>query len=147
MDLYIKTMNGFQRIPPEMQSADATNLFPVVRSVSQNDYLLTSASWQIPGPADPRPVQGYWEGVKERAAHEMDGMTSEISLWVLQSIGDVLKELGLWMVKVAPDTGITLAMMCCLGAIGSIPKMGKWAAVATVFSILAEMVRKSTFGV
>lgn len=106
-----------------------------------------TSAWMVPGPSNPRPNVGFWDGVKDRAASEVDGMGSDIAIWILEGMGDIARELGLWMVRVAPDTLLTLAMMFCLGAIASIPKTGKWAAAATAFSVLAEVVRKSTYGV
>jgi hypothetical protein len=124
-------------------------------SVRDNDQLFINAmstptvrSWEMPGPSDPRPpAPGFWDGVQEKAANEVDGLGSDIATWILEGLGEIGRDLGLWMIQVAPDTLVTLAMMFCLGAIASIPKTGKWAAAATVFSVLAEVIRKSTYGV
>lgn len=66
--------------------------------------------------------------------------------WVLEHIGQILHDIGLWLIHVAPDALITLSMIFCLGAIASIPKTGKWTAIATIAAVVTEVIRKSTFG-
>jgi hypothetical protein len=86
-----------------------------------------------------------WQGVEKGRDWGSDKM-SDVAIWILEKLGDALHEIGLWLIKVAPDASMTLAMICCLGAIASIPKAGKWTAGATIGAVIAEVIRRATFG-
>lgn len=95
----------------------------------------------IPGPEDV--IWGMVEAGRDKATE----WTGDAAMWVLTELGKVFKEIGLWLLQVAPDASMLIAMIFCLGAMASIPKAGKWATGAVVFGVVMEAVRGSVFGI
>lgn len=84
------------------------------------------------------------EYLGDKKSEALSSVGEGITDSVTQSVGDVLKEFGLWLLQVLPDSFGVLAMIFCLGAICSIPKMGKWAAICLIIAIIFEIFRRVT---
>lgn len=97
------------------------------------------------GPSNPKPepnfnndfgkdpeLPGFWESLGDDTAK-----------WALEELGIFLKGIGRFLIEIAPDASITLAMAFCLGAIASIPKMGKWATVSVISGVMFEAIRQT----
>jgi hypothetical protein len=95
----------------------------------------------VPGPEDL--LWGAVEAGRDKATE----WTGDAALWILTELGKVLKEMGLWLLQIAPDASMLIAMILCLGAMASIPKAGKWTIGAVIFGVIMEAVRGSVFGI
>lgn len=94
------------------------------------------------GIGDTGPLWGLVEKGRDLASEA----GSDMARWVLLKLGAVAHDIGIWLIKVAPDASITLAMIFALGSIASIPKAGRWTAGATAAAVIAEVIRRATFG-
>lgn len=95
-------------------------------------------------PSIPSPEDAAWALV-EKGRDAATGASFDLAKWMLEQLGHVLHDMGLWLIQVAPDALIALSMIFCLGAICSIPKTGKWTAAATAGAVIAEVIRRATF--
>ncbi|PUB09601.1 hypothetical protein [Paenisporosarcina sp. OV554] len=89
--------------------------------------------------------RSFGEYLDDKKSEALSSIGEGIKDSVTQNLGDVAKEFGLWLLQVLPDSFGLLAMIFCLGAIASIPKMGKWTAISLVLAIIFEILRRATF--
>lgn len=118
------------------------------------DMILKINGSQIAAADPPPEIHSYipapedaFMSILEVGRDQMNGWTAETAQWILVELGKVLKEMGLWLLQVAPDTFILLGMVFCLGAIANIKKSGALTVGAVIVGVLLEAVRGSVFGV
>jgi murein DD-endopeptidase MepM/ murein hydrolase activator NlpD len=103
--------------------------------------------------------QSYWDQILEngkvdsyKGADQVEGfldpgsLTEKSARYLIDQLSELAHEVGIWLLKIAPEVSMTLAMIFCLGAIMSIPKMGKWASIATIGAVVADVIKRATIG-
>lgn len=120
------------------------------------EYKRPAFIWELPPPIinTPAPPQyievaatttrSFGEYLDDKKSEALSNIGEGIAGSVTQSLGDVFKEFGLWLLTVAPDSFGVLSMIFCLGAIASIPKTGKWACISLILAIIFEILRRVT---
>jgi hypothetical protein len=91
--------------------------------------------WDIPKPSD------LLESHMQRAVNKA---FENIGQYIGEAFVQLGKDLGMWILKVMPDTFGMIAMILCLGAIMSIPRTGKWAVISVSLAVLFEILRRLT---
>jgi len=88
--------------------------------------------------------RSFFEYLDDKKSETLTDVGKGIADRATQSLGDVMKEFGLWLLQVLPDSFGILAMIFCLGAIASIPRTGKWACISLILAIIFEILRRLT---
>ena len=120
----------FWEIPPIIKPEQITP----VSIPAPTQYVETAATTS----------RSFGEYLDDKKSEVISDAGKGITDSVTQSVGDVLKDFGLWLLQVLPDSFGVLAMIFCLGAMVSIPKMGKWTAISLILAIIFEILRRST---
>lgn len=61
--------------------------------------------------------------------------------WILEKLGDMFHDLGMFLLHISPDALIIFGMVGCLGVIMNIKHSGKFTVGSLIASIMMEVVR------
>lgn len=117
-------------IPPIIK----TDYPVVITKVETPSYVETAATTNL----------SFLEYLEDKKSEALADVGKGIAESATQSLGDVLKDFGLWLLQVLPDSFGLLAMIFCLGSIASIPRTGKWACLSLILAIIFEILRRVT---
>lgn len=124
---------------PEWTEVAEVNPIPSIEAIQLNSPSINPSEpielWDIPTPSD------LVESHMQRAVNKA---FENIGQYIGEAFVQLGKDLGMWILKVAPDTFAMIGMILCLGAIMSIPRAGKWAVIAVSLSITFEILRRLT---
>jgi hypothetical protein len=81
------------------------------------------------------PLWGVVESGRDKATEMM-----------MDGLGGVLHNFGIWVLQIAPETLLLLSMIFCLGVIINIPRTGKWTAITLISSIVMDVIKGSVLG-
>lgn len=97
------------------------------------------------GPSEPRPEPDFYKdfGKDQDLPGFWESLGNDTAQWALEEMAIFFKGIGRFLLEIAPDASITLAMAFCLGAIASIPKMGKLTAVMVTVGVMSEAIRQT----
>jgi hypothetical protein len=108
----------------------------VIQDPGTGSMLMNMQQMQQP---DFGPMVGVGEFTQYFQAQDQLSASAEVGIWMVQKLGEVLKEAAIYLVQIGPDLATVTAMIFCLGAILGSGKYARWTINATVAGILLEV--------